>query len=75
MQDGRSTIRDIAKDVGISQLRVHFLLKYLMNVQRIPNISINDQERVRVRTAKQLLKTFLEFKTICKYCYLLPYTG
>lgn len=64
--DGRYTIRDIAKAVGISLSRVHFILKRILKVRKIsarwiPHILTDDQKKVRVQTAKRLLKMFPNF--------------
>ena len=52
--------------VGISLSRVHFILKRILKVRKIsarwiPHILTDDQKRVRVQTAKQLLKMFPKF--------------
>ena len=62
-RDGRYTIRDIAKAVGISLSREHFILKRVLKVRKIsarliPRLLTDEQNRVRVQTAKRLLKTF-----------------
>ncbi|XP_062593106.1 histone-lysine N-methyltransferase SETMAR-like [Saccostrea cucullata] len=62
--DGRYTIRDIAKAVGIS--RVHFILKRILKVRKIsarwiPHTLTDDQKKVRIQTAKRLLKMFPNF--------------
>ena len=64
--DSRYTIRDIAKVVGISLSRVHFILKRILKVWKIfarwiPHILTDDQKRIQVQTAKQLLKMFPNF--------------
>ena len=64
--DGRYTIRDIGKAVGISLSRVHFILKGILKLQKITArwiryILTDDQKRVRVKTSKQLLKMFPKF--------------
>ncbi|XP_062582211.1 histone-lysine N-methyltransferase SETMAR-like [Saccostrea cucullata] len=64
--DGRYTVRDIAKAVGISLSRVHFILKRILKVRKIsarwiPHILTDDQKKVRIQTAKRLLKMFPNF--------------
>ena len=55
-------IRDIAKAVGISLSRVHFILKVRkISARWIPHILTDDQKQVQVQTAKQLLKMFPKF--------------
>lgn len=64
--DGRHTIRDIARAVGISLSRTHFILKRILKVRKIsarwiPHLLTDYQKRGRVKMAKQLLKKFPKF--------------
>ena len=74
--DGRYTIRDIAKAAGISLSRVYFILKRILKVRKIfarwiPHLLTDEQKRVRAETAKQLIKIFskVQRKAICKHDY------
>ena len=62
----RFTIRHIAKCVGISVGAVHTILRRDLKMRRIsarwiPHLVTKEQNFVRVRIAKQLLKQFLKY--------------
>jgi len=64
--DARFTVREIARKVGISIGAVHsILIKHLkMNkifARWIPHLLTEDQKRIRVKTAKSLLKMYPKY--------------
>lgn len=64
---GRYIIRDFAKIVGISQIRLYFILKHILKVLKlfaewIPQILTDENNRLRLQTAKQI-----QSKTIHTY--------
>ena len=65
-KDARFTIRDIARKVGISIGAVHTILKKHLNMTKIsvrwiPLLLTEDQKRLRVKTAKSLLKMYPKY--------------
>ena len=61
-RDAGYTVCDIAQMVGISLLRVHYILKNILNTRKIsfrwvPRLLTDGQKRQRVKIATLLLKT------------------
>ena len=61
--DVRFTVRDIARNVGISLSMVHLILKQHLKVRkifarRVPHLLTDEQNRQRVKVAKKLLQMF-----------------
>ena len=61
--DARSTVRDIARKVGISLSTVHLILKKHLKVRNIfarwmPHLLTDEQNRQRVKVAKKMLPMF-----------------
>ena len=65
-RDARYSVRDIARMVGVSLLRVHWIQKNILNVRKIsaswvPHLLSYGYKKPRVKIAKQLLKIFLKY--------------
>ena len=61
--DSRFTVRDIARQVGISQSTIHLILKKHLKVRKIsaswgPHLLTDEQKRQRVKVAKSCFKCF-----------------
>ena len=61
--DARFTVRDIARNVGISLSTVQLILKKFLKVRKIiarwvPHLLTDEQNRQRVKVAKKLLQMF-----------------
>jgi hypothetical protein len=64
--DARFTVRNIARQVGISLSTVHFILKKHLKVNKIsarwvPHLLTDKQKRQRVKVAKKLLQMFQKY--------------
>ena len=71
--DARSTVRDIARKVGISLSTVHLILKKHFKVRKksarwVPHLLTDEQKRQQVKEAKKLLHMFPKYdkKAVCQ---------